>query len=168
VPAKRRQPNSKALVIRGATEHNLQGIDVSFPIGLMTVVTGVSGSPADLSHAASSIYNVAGGHANWPVGGYGTGARVYRVAWVTYKVDNASYRTPCLVRRDQGFPAQIVATDVSAFQVWYLLQDDTVTRNPVDLSLIDKIRPIIVTRVTDRGATVLTDSVYAMVRPRTF
>jgi excinuclease ABC subunit A len=44
VPAKRRQPNHKALVIRGATEHNLQGIDVSFPIGLMTVVTGVSGS----------------------------------------------------------------------------------------------------------------------------
>ena len=44
VPAKRRSPNHKALVIRGATEHNLQGIDVSFPIGLMTVVTGVSGS----------------------------------------------------------------------------------------------------------------------------
>jgi excinuclease ABC subunit A len=44
VPPKRRQPNHKALMIRGATEHNLQGIDVSFPIGLMTVVTGVSGS----------------------------------------------------------------------------------------------------------------------------
>ena len=51
-------------------------------------VTAVSGSPADLSHAASSIYNVAGGHANWPAGGYATGARVYRVAWVTYKVDD--------------------------------------------------------------------------------
>ncbi|MGH7681614.1 MAG: PilW family protein [Candidatus Eiseniibacteriota bacterium] len=131
-------------------------------------VTGVSGSPADLAHAASSIYNVAGGHTNWPAGGYGAGARVYRVAWVTYRVDNATYRTPCLTRRDQGSVAQVVATDVSSFQVWYLLQDDTVTRNPADLSLIDKIRPIIVTRVTDRGATVLTDSVYAMVRPRTF
>jgi excinuclease ABC subunit A len=44
VPAKRRQPNHKMIRIRGASEHNLQDIDVSFPIGLMTVVTGVSGS----------------------------------------------------------------------------------------------------------------------------
>ena len=143
------------LVTDGATAHIWQ-------------VTAVSGSPADLTHATTSVYNMAGGHTPWPVGGYGAGARVYRVAWVTYKVDNTSFSTPCLVRRDQGSPAQVVATDVNAFRVWYLLQDDTVTRNPVDLSQIDKIRPIIVTRVTDRGATVLTDSVYTLVRPRTF
>jgi len=44
LPHKRRQPNGKAIAVRGASEHNLQHIDVSFPIGLMTVVTGVSGS----------------------------------------------------------------------------------------------------------------------------
>src|SRR5213596_1953443 len=44
IPHKRRQSNGKAIVVRGAAEHNLQHIDVSFPIGLMTVVSGVSGS----------------------------------------------------------------------------------------------------------------------------
>src|SRR5204862_2863317 len=44
VPHKRRGANGKALVVRGASEHNLQHLDASFPLGVMTVVTGVSGS----------------------------------------------------------------------------------------------------------------------------
>ncbi len=44
VPERRRGGSGKALVVRGAREHNLKGIDVRFPLGVMTAVTGVSGS----------------------------------------------------------------------------------------------------------------------------
>ncbi len=43
VPEKRRQP-SGWLTIKGAAENNLKHIDVSIPLGVMTCVTGVSGS----------------------------------------------------------------------------------------------------------------------------
>ncbi len=65
VPAKRRQGNGKLLTIRGAAENNLKNVDITFPLGTFTCVTGVSGSgksslvneilykklAADLNHA---------------------------------------------------------------------------------------------------------------------
>ncbi len=43
-PKKRRKPVGKPLKVVGARENNLKNLDVEFPLGVMTAVTGVSGS----------------------------------------------------------------------------------------------------------------------------
>ena len=44
VPTERREGNGLFLKVKGAAEHNLKGIDVSFPLGKFICVSGVSGS----------------------------------------------------------------------------------------------------------------------------
>ena len=44
VPSRRRKPQGRFLKIIGARSHNLQGVDVTIPLGMLVAVTGVSGS----------------------------------------------------------------------------------------------------------------------------
>ena len=64
VPKKRRKGNGNFITIKGAKENNLKNINVKFPLGTLTCVTGVSGSGKStlvnsiLCHALQkSVYN---------------------------------------------------------------------------------------------------------------
>lgn len=71
-PKKRRKANDRAVIVYGAREHNLKNVDAVFPLGVMTVVSGVSGSgkstlvndilAKELSARLHRSHNVPGAH----------------------------------------------------------------------------------------------------------
>ena len=131
-------------------------------------VTSVVTATGQLDHATSSPFNVAAGFSNWPAGGYAVGSSVYKVTVSTYSYDSLTYRRPALVRVENGGASQVVAYDVDGFRVHYELDDGSWTRNPTDLTRISKVIPVVATRVRDARRPELQDSVWAMIRPRTF
>jgi excinuclease ABC subunit A len=72
MPEQRRRGNGNELVVKGARENNLKGIDVAFPLGTFIAVTGVSGSgksslvnqilARQLAHDLNGARERAGGH----------------------------------------------------------------------------------------------------------
>jgi excinuclease ABC subunit A len=66
IPRKRRPGNHKSIIIKNAREHNLQGVDVEIPLGMLVSVTGVSGSGKSslvndiLAKKLSQVYHRAG------------------------------------------------------------------------------------------------------------
>jgi excinuclease ABC subunit A len=44
MPANRRKPGRQKITIRGARVHNLKGVDIDVPLGMLVAITGVSGS----------------------------------------------------------------------------------------------------------------------------
>ncbi len=142
----------------------------------MFQVTGLTGATT-IEHATTSTYNTVA-NLRWPQGGYPIGSIVYRAGLISYRVDSLNFGRPCLVRQEFNGQPQAVAYDLNRFQVWYLMQDGTYTRDPLGWGLanahpngrnyIAQVQPRIIVRVTGRNRPTLLDSVWADVRPRTF
>jgi type II secretory pathway pseudopilin PulG len=137
----------------------------------MLMCTGTTGADI-INHATTSLFNGSTGTmtGTWPPsGGYpDTVTNVYKATITSYYYDTSTYRKPALMRHEYGSAPQVVAYGVDGFRVFYEMQDGTKTRNPANMDDVDKVSPVVYTRVTDPRRATLRDSVWAAVQPRTF
>ena len=147
-------------------------VDKAGTVGHLFQITAINSSTKTISHATTSSWNVVPSPWNWPVGGYASGALVYKIDILSYSVDATNFRRPALVRRSFGGAPTVVSYDVTNFRVWYRMQDGTLTRTPTvsgtGVALVDKVRPVVFTTLADPRHPTDVDSVWSEVRPRSF
>jgi hypothetical protein len=138
----------------------------------MVQVTNTNSSSEHIQLNPSSPYNSPGGfkvsQGHWPAGGYGVGSVVEKLTLSSYYMDRKSFRKPALMRHEYGRSPQVAAYNVDGFRVWYEMQDGTWTRNPQNMVAVEKIMPVVATRLTDPRRPALVDSVWAALTPRSF
>ncbi len=136
-------------------------------------ITAINAGTRQIAHVATSPWNVAPTTPwAWPASGYKSGASIYKIDILSYYVDSTNFRRPTLVRRSYGGQPLVVSYDISKFQMWYRMQDGSLTRTPTvvgtGVALVDKLRPVVYTSLSDATHPTFNDSVWTEVRPRTF
>ena len=135
-------------------------------------VTSTNSSSEKIGCNPANPYNSPGGYkvsdGHWPASGYGPGSLVEKLTLSSYYMDRTSYRQPALMRHEYGLAPQICAYNVDGFRVWYQMQNGTWTRNPLNMLDVQKVMPVVATRLSDPRRPALVDSVWAALRPRSF
>ena len=75
LPAKRRPVKGRHIILEGATQNNLKNIDIKIPVGVLTAVTGVSGSGKS-TMVIETLHKVLARRLNQQSGGMGKIKRV--------------------------------------------------------------------------------------------